>query len=325
MMSAARAAAPYACSQAGRYVSVGGTAGFNALANPNLTTALLATGRVRLYEHASAVAAAIAGSPPSSPYQILNAIESVFAGTGPGEAELGWLGANYFTLPAAQYPGYFQYQFVNSGLMPNAANVNVPYKPASAIKFDRKNTMAWQAWVQAGQSVGIATMAPIVAPNIPWKRGPIFPPTPREYYDFNSPFYDLARFEALAGGAIAFDTPSDFFLAGGSGAGYQQFIEQAIRWGDAQGIRTTVLVSALKRRTFSEDTKRFVGILGAAGAVPTEWSVDDYENTDPNDARAMGPDTLRNTTTQVGLWLAQHAPVFEPARAPGAVGKICYR
>lgn len=318
-----RGAEPGDCSQAGRYVSVGGTAGFNALANPGFTTALLATGRVRLYEHASAVAAAIAGSPPSNPYAVLNAIESVFNGTGPGEAELGLLGANYFTLPASQYPGYFQYQYVNSGLVPDAANVNVPYKPASAIKFDRKNTRAWQAWVQAGKSVGIATMAPIVAPNLPWKRSPIFPPTRREYYDFNSSFYDLARFEALSGGAVAFDTPSDFFLAGGSGAGYQRFIEQAIQWGTAHDLRATVLVSALNRGTFSEDTKRFVGMLVAAGAVPTEWSVDDYENTDPNDARAMGPDTRRNTTTEVGLWLAQHAPVFEPARSPRFAGTIC--
>jgi hypothetical protein len=323
MMTATRSAEPSYCSQAGRYVSVGGTAGFNALADPDFTTALLATGRVRLYEHASAVAAAIAGSPPSDPYEILNAIESVFTGTGPGEAELGLVGANYFTLPANSYPAYFQYQFVNSGLAPNAANVNVPYKPASAIKFDRKNMQAWQAWVQAGKSVGIATMAPIVAPNAAWRRSPIFPPTQREYYDFNSSFYDLARFEALSGGAIAFDTPSDFFLAGGSGAGYQRLIEQAIRWGDMHGLRTTVLVSALNRRTFSEDTRRFVGMLLADQAVPTEWSVDDYENTDPNDARAMGPDTRPNTTTEVGLWLAQHAPVYEPARGAGFGGTIC--
>src|SRR5580658_9277623 len=45
------------CSNAGEYVSVGGTAGFNTLVNPDFTTALLATGHVRLYEHATAIAA----------------------------------------------------------------------------------------------------------------------------------------------------------------------------------------------------------------------------------------------------------------------------
>jgi len=317
------------CSSLGQYVSVGGTAGFNSLVDPDVTTALLATSRVRLYEHASAIAAAIADSPPSNPYAILNEIESVFAATGAGEAELGWLGANYFTLPASGYPGYFQYQYISSGLGPSAANVNVPYKPASAITFSRRNVRKWEAWVQAARSVGIMSMAPIVAPNAAWKPGsPIFPPTRREYYDLNSSFYDLARFEAVYGGAIALDTPSDFFLTGGSGQGYQRFIEQAIRWGDAQGLRTTVLVSPYPtRRSFLEDTIKFVEILQAHGAVPTEWAVDDYEDANANDAPAMGPDTRRNTTTGVGLWLALHAPVYGQTLENGKVvgGMVCRR
>ena len=315
------------CSGLGRYVSVGGTAGFNALVDPDFTTALLATGRVRLYEHGVAVAAAIDDSPASDPYSILNSIENVFAGTGPGEAELGLVGANYFTLPASGYPGYYQYQYVDSGLSPSDANVNVPYKPAGAIKYDRKNVETWEAWVQAAQSVGIATMAPIVGPNLAWKAGsPIFPPTREEYYDFNSPFWQLARFEASYGGAIAFDSPVDFFLNGGSGPGYRAFVEQAIRWGNARGIRTTMLVSALNRANFTADTEKFVGELSAAGAIPSEWSVDDYEDTDPNDAAAMGPDTMQNTTTEVGLWLALNAPVYARGSANGhlAGGTTCF-
>jgi hypothetical protein len=302
------------CSDSGEYVSVGGTGGFNTLVNRDFTAALLATGRVRLYEHAVAIAAAITDSPPSDPYAILNAIENVFSATGPGEAELGLVGWNYFTLPAKSYPGFYQYQYVDSGLNPNAANVDVPYKPPSAIKFSPRNVRAWKRWVQAGRSVGIRSMAPIVAPNAKWKRGSrIFPPTQREYYDLNSSFYDLSRFEALYGRGIAFDSPPHFFLTGGSGPGYQRFIEQAIRWGNANGLRTTVLVSPyFDGPTFSEDTKTFVNILLAHDAVPTEWAVDDYENTDPNDGRAMGPDTRPNTTTGVGLWLAAHAPVYCP-------------
>jgi hypothetical protein len=306
----------------GRYVSIGGTAGFNTLVRRDFTIALLATGHVRLYEHASAIAAAIADSPTSNPYAILNEIENVFAGTGPGEAELGWLGSNYFTLPANRYSQYYQYQYVNSGLNPNAANVNVPYKPASKIKFDRRNVRLWKQWVQAGRSVGIASMAPIVAPNLAWKpHNPIFPPTRAEYYDINSAFYELSRFEASYGDAIAFDSPSNFFLAGGSGPGYQKFIEQAIRWGKAHGLRTTMLVSNLNRSSFTEDTKKFVSVLLAHDAVPTDWAVDNYENTNPNDAEAMGPDTRANTTTQVGLWLATQAPVTVQVRENGKVAR----
>lgn len=316
-----------ACSTLGQYVSVGGTAGFNALVRRDFTTALLATGHARLYEHATAIAAAIADSPSSNPYAILNAIERVFAGTGPGEAELGLVGSSYFTLPANRYSQYYQYQYVNSGLNPDAANVDVPYKPPSAIKFDPRNVRAWEKWVRAGRSVGIASMAPIVAPNLAWKpHNPIFPPTRREYYDINSSFYALARFEALYGGAIAFDSPSNFFLGGGSGPGYQTFIEQAIRWGNSHGLRTTMLVSPYPTRSnFTADTERFVGVLLAHDAVPTEWAVDDYENTDPNDADAIGPDTRKNTTTQVGLWLATQAPVYVNVRENGKVvrGIVC--
>ncbi|MGB8150667.1 MAG: hypothetical protein WCE97_05675 [Candidatus Cybelea sp.] len=320
-------ASPSACSNLGRYVSVGGTAGFNTLVRREFTIALLTTGHVRLYEHGTAIAAAIADSAPSNPYAILNAIESVFAGTGPGEAELGFVGSNYFTLPANRYSQYYQYQYVNSGLNPNAANVNVPYTPASAIKFDRRNVRAWKQWVRAARSVGIASMAPIVAPNIAWKRHrKIFPPTRAEYYDINSPFYELSRFEASYGGAIAFDSPSGFFLTGGSGPGYQKFIIQAIRWGNAHGLRTTMLVSPYPNRsTFTEDTEKFVSVLLAHDAVPTEWAVDDYENTNPNDAEAMGPDTRANTTTQVGLWLATQAPVYVQVHESGEMtrGIVC--
>jgi hypothetical protein len=319
---------PSACSNLGEYVSVGGTAGFNTLVRRDFTIGLRATGHVRLYEHGTAIAAAIADSPSSNPYAILNAIEAVFDGTGPGEAELGLLGSNYFTLPASRYSQYYQYQYVNSGLNPNAANVNVPYKPASAIRFDRRNVRAWKQWVRAGRSVGIASMAPIVAPNLAWKpHSRIFPPTRAEYYDINSAFYELSRFEASYGGAIAFDSPSGFFLNGGSGPGYRKFIEQAIRWGNAHGLRTTVLVSPYPNRSnFTEDTKKFVGVLLAHDAVPTEWAVDDYENTNPNDAEAMGPDTRANTTTQVGLWLATQAPVYVQLHENGKVvrGIICY-
>jgi hypothetical protein len=313
------------CAHLGQYVSVGGTGGFNTLANSDFTTALLAAGHAKLYEHGNAVASAIADSPPAKPYAILNAIEMVFGGTGPGEAELGWVGSNYFTLPGSYH--YYQYQYVNSGLNPNSANVNVPYRPPSAIHLTPANIRAWKMWTQAGKSVGIESMAPIVAPNITWEAGnPIFPPKRAEYYDINSRFYALSRFEASYGGAIAFDTPSKFFLAGGSGRGYQSFIEQAIRWGNAQGLRTTVLVSPYSGHDgFSEDTAKFVRVLTLHNAVPSEWAVDDYENTNPNDAKAMGPDTVANTTTNVALWLVSNAPVFAQGSENGSAagGVIC--
>ena len=61
--------------------------------------------------------------------------------------------------------------------------------------------------------------------------------------------------------------------------------------------------------------------LRAERAVPSEWAVDNYEDTYPNDAPAMVPETVRNTTTEVGLWLARNAAVY--ARGNHGEGVIC--
>ena len=76
---------------------------------------------------------------------------------------------------------------------------------------------------------------------------------------------------------------------------------------------------------FAEDTAKFVKLLTLHHAVPSEWAVDDYENTNPNDAKAMGPDTAANTTTNVALWLVSNAPVFvqESENGSAAGGVIC--
>ncbi|HLW98552.1 MAG TPA: hypothetical protein VKR82_07895 [Candidatus Acidoferrales bacterium] len=57
-------------------------------------------------------------------------------------------------------------------------------------------------------------------------------------------------------------------------------------------------------------------------AVPCEWAVDNYEDTYANDAPAMVPETVQNTTTEVGLWLARNAPVY--ARGDNAEGVTCF-
>ena len=103
-----------ACSNLGKYIFVGGTAGFDALRDGDQFKELLKTGHVALYQHANAINAA--ENPPS----ILQGIEKVFSGTGPGEAELGQVGWNYFTLPPSY--GYYQAQFIQNGLSPSEAN-----------------------------------------------------------------------------------------------------------------------------------------------------------------------------------------------------------
>ena len=310
------------CANLGVYIFVGGTGGFDGLENGDQFTELLQTGHVGLYQHANAVAAA--EHPPS----IIQAIESVFAGTGPGQAELGQVGANYFTLPPSY--GYYQAVYIQNGLHPSEANVNTPSDSAPPGQL-HKDLKLWREYVDAARTVGIETVAPIVGPNDPNE------PKLGDHVFATNPYYALERGEALYGKAIAFDVPPNFFLTGGSGPGYQKFIVQAIQWGNEHGLRTTMLLSPypwptnskgnpdtfrqFTDNTFSSDTRTFVSQLRQQHAIPSEWSVDNYEDPYPHDDPAVVPETVRNTTTAVGLWLARNAPVY--VRGPQNHGVIC--
>ncbi len=312
------------CSNLGQYIFVGGTAGFDALRYRDRFEELLKSGHVGLYEHANAISAA--AEVPG----LLEEIERVFSATGSGEAELGQVGWNYFTLPPRY--GYYQSLYIQNGFTPSEANVNTPSDSARPGELE-KDLKQWEKYVDAARTVGIESLAPIVGPNDPAE-----PKLGNNVFATN-PFYALERREALYGKAIAFDVPPHFFLTGGSGPGYEKFVVQAIQWGNAHGLRTTMLLSPypwptnsagqletfrqFKDNTFSRDTRNFVSRLKQEEAVPTEWAVDNYEDTYPHDAQAMAPETVLNTTTEVGLWLARNAPVYVHAHGDNTDGVIC--
>ncbi|MGA7568310.1 MAG: hypothetical protein WBW53_19815 [Terriglobales bacterium] len=304
-----------ACANLGVYIFVGGTGGFDGLQNGGQFTELLQTGHVGLYQHANAVVAA------EHPPRIIQAIENVFAGTGPGQAELGQVGANYFTLPPSY--GYYQAVYIQNGLHPSEANVDTPSDSAPPGQL-QKDLKLWREYVDAARTVGIETVAPVVGPNDPNE------PKLGDHVFATNPYYALERRESLYGKAIAFDVPPNFFLTGGSGPGYQKFIVQAIQWGNEHGLRTTMLLSPypwpnnskgkpytfrqFTDNTFSSDTRTFVHQLSQQQAIPSEWSVDNYEDPYPHDSSAVVPETVRNATTAVGLWLAKNAPVYVDGR-----------
>ena len=325
MISAAHAAPQEYrfCPDLGVYIFVGGTGGFNALRNGDLIKALLKSGHVGLYQHANAINAA-----EQTP-GLIQSIEEVFSGTGPGEAELGQVGWNYFTLPPSY--DYYQEQYIQNGLRPSEANVNTPSDAAAPGQLE-EDIEQWKEYVDAARTVGINSVAPVVAPNAADE------PKLGENVFATNPYYALERAEALYGKAIAFDVPPHFFLTGGSGPGYQKFIMQAIQWGNANGLRTTMLLSPypwpvnsagqletfsqFTGNTFSRDTQEFVSRLAKEHTVPSEWAVDNYEDTYPDDGPAMVPETVRNTTTEVGLWLTRNAPVY--VHSGDSEGVICF-
>jgi hypothetical protein len=311
------------CSNLGVYIFVGGTGGFDALRAGDLLEELLKTGHVGLYEHANAIYAA------QEQAGLLKAISHVFSGAGPGQAELGQVGWNYFTLPPSY--GYYQSLFIQNGLKPSEANVNTPSDSAAPGQLE-KDLELWREYVDAARTVGIETVAPVVGPNAADE------PKQGEDVFATNPFYALERGEALYGKAMAFDVPPNFFLSGGSGPSYEKFIVQAIQWGNAHGLRTTMLLSPypwptnskgqldtfreFTDNTFDRDTRDFVRRLIKEDAVPSQWAVDNYEDTYPHDGPAMVPETSQNTTTEVGLWLARNAPVYN--HGDQAEGVICF-
>ncbi len=111
------------------YIFVGGTAGFDALRDGDLFEELLRTGRVGLYQHANAIDAA------QEDPGLLQDIQRVFHGTGHGQAELGQVGWNYFTLPPSY--GYYQSQYLQNGLSPSEANVNFFLNGGSGPGYER--------------------------------------------------------------------------------------------------------------------------------------------------------------------------------------------
>jgi hypothetical protein len=313
----------HVCSNLEQYIFMGGTGGFDALRDGGQFQELLKTGHVGLYQHANAVIAAEKWA------GVLGDIERVFSRTGPGQAELGQVGANYFTLPPSY--GFYQSVYVQNGLHPSEANVNTPSDSAAPGQLEQ-DVQAWKEYVDAARSVGIESVAPVTGPNDRSE------PKLGEKVFATNPFYALEREEALYGKAIAFDVPPRFFFSGGSGPGYQKFIVQAIQWGNAHGLRTTMLLSPYPwptnaagkpetfrqytGNTFSRDTQNFVLRLIEERAVPSEWSVDNYEDPYPDDEPAVAPETTPNTTTAVGLWLARNAPVY--VHGDHAAGVICF-
>jgi hypothetical protein len=45
-------------------------------------------------------------------------------------------------------------------------------------------------------------------------------------------------------------------------------------------------------------------------AIPSQWSVDNYEDPYPRDTPAVVSESVPNTTTAVGLWLATFFPFW---------------
>jgi hypothetical protein len=274
-------------------IMIGGIQGFSNLAKDANVSALIATGRASLYLHWAALCDA-SGWPINVPgaqatAAQIAAIEKNFAASSGSIAEL-----NYATpdTVSTYFSGLFTQEYTGLGFDPNSANVNVENVPQTAAGY-----AGWVAYVNAARSYGMATVAPVYSPN---GVNPIG--------RWSDPAYATMRQMALYGGAIALDTPPGYFF--GQSAAYQQFAIDEIKWGVANGLRVSVIVSpGYGNTTFLANTQALVAFLENAGALPTQWDVENYDVGVPaNYPNDIGSETQTNTIANVALWLANNAP-----------------
>ncbi|MBV1838613.1 Ig-like domain-containing protein [Acetobacter estunensis] len=178
--------------------------------------------------------------------------------------------------------------------------------------------------VNSGWSDGIKTIAPIFSPNYFFQNGDASSivagvggevDTVSNYSELaDSNFYKNLEKAAVYGGALAIDSPADYFI--NAGLDYQQFVENEIRWAVDQGLQVTVVISGFYDNTeynttdtvndYGQDVRKMVAILEATGAVPTNWEVSEYE---AKRTIAAGSDTDPNSEAGIALWLENYAEV----------------
>ena len=268
-------------------VAVGGLPGFPSLSVASNTTQLRATGRASLYTHVAGVVwdASTAGGIAN-----LQSIASVFANTGPGVAELE-ISAD----PATYFTNVINGIYAAGNLHPTEANVNLTDWSAASVA-------GYEAYVDKGRATtSVQNYAVIYSPNDP----------NLTIGSFADPRWDWVRTEALYGGGLAFDTPSNFFDLNPQTAAYEQFTIDEIRWALSQGLRVSMIVSANEDgANFLTHTQQMVATLTEAGALPTQWVVENYdESLTPSVPNSIGPETTANSITNIALWVAQNAGV----------------
>lgn len=266
-------------------VLVGGTAGIQALADPANTVKLRATGKVGLYIHEL-------GSEVLNTHKLGGKVAEVFAGTGPGVAELGLSptrqdAVNFFDTP-------YKELYCKWGLAPAMANVNGLDPTGKTGSLSQ-----WKDFAAVASMSGIKSIAPFVNNNnLAWPD------------DFDDEFWNYTKQVALEMGACALDTPPDFAFR--SAPSYLKNVLQVVQWCRRNDLRTSIVISPNGEQSrFLDSTKRFYAYLLEHQALPTEWVVENFDNpaTPLNPENIIGSEDLPNSTTGVALWLAQHAEV----------------
>ena len=268
---------------------------------PSNTALLQETGRASVYVHSYGMEL----YSQSMPSVIQN-----FSASGPGIFEMSERNPNW------------QAQLLTNHWQPKEAFDNTLDFGGNLTASDYAQAMQDVAQANAA---GIQLVLPIISPNLGiygnW---------------LTDPAWTLERELAQKMGGIAIDTPANYFI--NMPASYRDFVEQEIKWANANGLVSAIIVSPYNVSTdngmpdgwypqfwsdptFLEATKQEVAILVSNGAVPTQWVAENYGDTPY--MTQIGSDADPESVNGVALWLAESAPTSpEPINLIGLNSEI---
>ena len=304
-------------------VLVGGTGpNFATLADPVAHAALLSQGNIGLYEHANGVAAL-------TPAQRA-ALYATWGLPATGQRRsLGEVGA-----PVPVDAGYLSYF---GGTYPPEVNMNavsgagVGSGTYTAVLGDARPGITYQGYYSAADltnmRASIAAAMAAGAQNVGVVLTPNAAGVDLDDAFATSPYYANVRAAALAGGALTLDAPPSFWAA--LGAPYQSIVSQEIGWGNANHLRTSLILSPFATAADASghtggcgfdpsmlaNARRELGALIAAGTVPTQFVVESYPppGCTANDWQAGAPP---GSLDELALFVARVANTSPPGTAP---------
>lgn len=286
-----------------RYIFFGGADNFQLIAN--ISPTLINSGKVALYEHANGVA------PLTAAYR--QSIQSTFAPTGSQLVAGGGNAMGEISLTTdPQYLGYFngKYPIEDNTDIFGTGTFTEPDGTVLNSFYTADELATFKAGVDSIIPYGAKNIAPVVTPNS---------------FDENSIGTDFAtdgywantRAAALYGGAIAIDTPPSYAMW--QGKKYIATVVSEIKWGLANHLRVTVLVSPFNITGASPDpevwnsTASYIDLLIRNNAIPTSYVVLTYcgcTNTNP----LTGSTDLSGSMDHIVQMLLS-APVSPPGTA----------
>ncbi len=158
--------------------------------------------------------------------------------------------------------GDYSFVFTNQGLAPAEAHVNVN----AQISWTATDVASWKGYVDNARSVGILNVAPLESGALPQE-------DPTQPFA-TSAFYAGFRTAALYGGGLEIELPSYYWFR--LTPSEQQTVIEEIRWCNADGIRSSILVNNQTDfagdpdPNFATDTVTMLRQLQAEGALPSQ-------------------------------------------------------